>query len=191
MPTSLNAREDKWKRLYKSKLILPSHNVFCLVLPSTYPFNNACTHAPTQHLTHVRQSQHRVLEAPTEMSESESHSVVFNSLRPHGLYSPWNSPGQNTGVGSLSIFQRIFPTQGSNPGLPHCRWILYQLSHKGSPRILKWVACLFYSGSSRPWIEPGSPVLQTDSLPTELSGKLKHKWDTATNQSSLSAGENN
>ena len=46
---------------------------------------------------------------------------------------PWNSPGQNTGVGSLSLLQGIFPTQGSNPGLPHCRRILYQLSHKGSP----------------------------------------------------------
>ena len=49
------------------------------------------------------------------------------------LYSPWNSPGQNTGVGSLSLLQRIFPPQGSNPGLWHCRQILYQLSHKGSP----------------------------------------------------------
>ena len=65
-------------------------------------------------------------------SESESHSVVSDSLWPHGLYSPWNSLGQNTGVGSLSLLQGIFPTQGSNPGLPHCRWILYQLSHKGS-----------------------------------------------------------
>ena len=51
--------------------------------------------------------------------------------------SSWNSPGQNTGVGSLSLFQGIFPTQGSNPGLPHCRQILYQLSHKGSPRIME------------------------------------------------------
>ena len=66
--------------------------------------------------------------------ESESHSVVSNSLWPLGLYSPWNSPGQNTGVGSLSLLQGIFPTQGSNPCLPHCRWILYQLSHKGSVR---------------------------------------------------------
>ena len=64
------------------------------------------------------------------VSESASRSVVSNSLRPHGLYSPWNSPGQNTGVGSLSLFQGIFPTQGSNPGLLHCRRILYQLSHK-------------------------------------------------------------
>ena len=45
----------------------------------------------------------------------------------------WNSPGQNTGVGSLSLLQGIFPTQGLNPDLLHCRWILYQLSHKGSP----------------------------------------------------------
>ena len=64
--------------------------------------------------------------------------------------SPWNSPGQNTGVGSLSLLQEIFPTQGWNLGLPHYRWILYQLSHKGSPRILEWVAYPFSSGSSRP-----------------------------------------
>ena len=68
--------------------------------------------------------------------------------RPHGLYSPRNSPGQNTGVGSLSLLQGIFPTQGSNPGLPHCRWLLNQLSQKGSPRILEWVACSFSRGSS-------------------------------------------
>ena len=79
--------------------------------------------------------------------ESESHLVVSSFLRPHGLYSTWNSPGQNTGVGSLSFPHEIFPTQGSSPGLPHCRWILYQLSHEGGPRILEWVA---YSFSSRP-----------------------------------------
>ena len=63
---------------------------------------------------------------------SESHSVMSNSLQPHGLYSPWNSLGQNTGVGSLSLLHGIFPTQESNWGLPQCRQILYQLSHKGS-----------------------------------------------------------
>ena len=63
--------------------------------------------------------------------ESESHSGVSDSLWPHGRYSPWNSPGQNTGVGSLSLLQGIFPMQGSNPGVPHCRWIFYQLSHHG------------------------------------------------------------
>ena len=79
---------------------------------------------------------------------SESCSVVSDLLWSHGLYSPWNSPGQNTGVGSLCLLQWIVPTQGSNSGLPHCRWILYQLSHRGSPRILEWIAYPFSSGSS-------------------------------------------
>ena len=70
---------------------------------------------------------------PWHISESESRSVVSDSLKFHGLYSPWNSPGQNTGVGSLSLLQGIFPTQGSNRGLLHCRWILYQLNYEGSP----------------------------------------------------------
>ena len=62
----------------------------------------------------------------------------------------FNSLSQNTGVGSLSLLQGISPIQGSNPGLPHCRQILYQLSHKGSPRILEWLAYLFSRGSSQP-----------------------------------------
>jgi len=67
----------------------------------------------------------------------ESCSVMSDSLWQHGLYGPCNFPG-------------IFPSQGLNPGLPHCRWILYQQNHKGSPRILKWVAYPFSSRSSRP-----------------------------------------
>ena len=67
--------------------------------------------------------------------KSESCSVVSDPLKPHGLYSPWNSLGQNTGVVSLSLLQGIFPNQGSNPGFPHCRQIPYQLSHKGSPYL--------------------------------------------------------
>ena len=55
---------------------------------------------------------------------------MSDSLRPRGL--TWNSPGQNTGVGSRSLLQGITSTQGLNLGLPHCRQILYQLSHKGS-----------------------------------------------------------
>ena len=62
--------------------------------------------------------------------------------------SPCNSRSQNTGVGSHSLLQGVFRTQRSNPGLPRCRWILYQLSHQESPRILEWVADTF-SGSSR------------------------------------------
>ena len=75
---------------------------------------------------------------------------MSDSLRPHRLYSPWNSPGQNTGVGSCSLLQGIFQTQRLNPGLPHCRRILYHLSHQGSSRILEWVAYPFSRGSSPP-----------------------------------------
>ena len=71
-------------------------------------------------------------------------------VTPWTIYSPWNSPGQNTGVGSLSLLQRIFSAQGLNPGLPRCRQILYQLSHQGTPGRLEWVACPFSSGSSQP-----------------------------------------
>ena len=58
--------------------------------------------------------------------------VVSDSLRPHGLYSPWNSPGQNTEVGSLSLLQGIFPTQKSNPSLLHCQVSSLPLSHQGT-----------------------------------------------------------
>ena len=67
----------------------------------------------------------------------ESHSVVSDSLRPHGLYRPWNSPGQNTGVGSYFLPKGIFPTQRLNPGLSHCRRILYHLSQQGSPKLIR------------------------------------------------------
>ena len=153
--------------------------------------------------------------------ESESCSVVSDSMQPHGLYSPWNSPGQDTGrvavpfsqvssqppdwtqvflieggfftswatgkpkdtgVGSLSLLQGIFPTPESNQGLLHCRQILYQLSYQGSPWglfILKklniwikqnspeiWDHCtLFYEWSSVAWerIEP-PPLIHSLSI---------------------------
>ena len=109
---------------------------------SQYPstFRIWCLLYTSQDCHKIRQSRY----------ENESHSVMSDSLQPHGLYSPWNSPGQNMGVGSLSLLQGIFPTQGLNPSLPHCRQILYQLSHKGSPRILEWVAFPFSRGSSQP-----------------------------------------
>ena len=128
-------------------------------------------------------------EAGMGKSESESRSVLSDSLRPHGPYSPWNSPVEfhygvgslsilrgfsnpgieatsptlqadslpveppgkpkNTGVGSLSLLQWMFPTQESNQGVLHCRWILYQLSHKGSPTVVEWVTYPFSSGCSQ------------------------------------------
>ena len=85
-----------------------------------------------------------------ESEKWKSLSFVWLFATPRTLLSPWNSPGQNTGVGNLSLLQGIFPTHGSNAGLPHCRQILYQLSHKGSPRILEWVAYPFSGRSSQP-----------------------------------------
>ena len=85
----------------------------------------------------------------------------------HGI--EFSSP--DSGVDSLSLLQGIFPTQESNPGLSRCREILYHLSHQGSPRILEWVTYPSPEDLPYPGIEPGSPELQADSLPTELSGE--------------------
>ena len=82
-----------------------------------------------------------------------SHSIVSDSLGPHGLSQPGSSVHrilQATRVRCHLHLQGIVPTQGSNPGLPHGRWILYHLSHQGSPRILEWVAYPFSRGTSCP-----------------------------------------
>ena len=96
---------------------------------------------------------------------------MSDSLQPHGLYSPWNSPGHNTGVGNLSLLQGVFPTQRSNLGLLHCRRILNQLSHKGSQEYWRVWAIPSAEDLPNPGVELGSPALQVDSLPTELSEK--------------------
>ena len=112
------------KQGYWSGVPLPSplpHKYLPLSLFPSAIFNSSLSLTPTAYWSEI------LLE-----SESESHSVMSDSLLPHGLYSPWNSPGQNIRVGSLSLLQRIFLTQGSNPGLPYYRQILHQLSHKKS-----------------------------------------------------------
>ena len=84
-----------------------------------------------------------------------SRSVVSNFLWPP-KDCPWGSsvhgdtPGKNTGMGCHALLQGIFPTKGLNPGLLHCRQILYHLSHQGSPKILEWVAYPFSRGTSWP-----------------------------------------
>ena len=122
--------------------VLPSTTLFIRVLTSSHFFLPNCS--SKEYLEQTTKYSHKC------PSESKSYSVVSNSLRPHGLYSPWNSPGQNTGVGSLSPLQGIFPTQGWNPGLPHCRWILCQLSHKGSPQCPR----AFWNNSNQPIPHP-------------------------------------
>ena len=95
------------------------------------------------------------LDSITKTNPSSiSCSAMSDSLQPHGLWStkffcPKDSPDKNTGAGSHFLLQGIFPTQGSNLGLLHCRQILYRLSHQGSPKtkpeppenhtVFKWI----------------------------------------------------
>ena len=97
-------------------------------------------------------------------SESENCSVVSDSLQPHELYSPWNSVGQNTGMGSLSLLQGIFPTQGSNQGSLHYRWVLYQLSYWGSPKYSKWSQSWPLWPFLLPYIMPNLSLFLTELL---------------------------
>ena len=124
-------------------------------------FMNKCRHfhgvEPSCHWCQA--GQHRVSQilVNCRYNKCASHSLLIRKVKvklahscptlwPHRLYSPWNSPGQNT-VGSWSLLQGIFPTQGSNPGLPHCGRIPYQLSHKGNQKsLLKLVK---YSNKNR------------------------------------------
>ena len=96
------------------------------------------------------------------------------SLRPHGLYSPWNSPGQNTGVGSLSLLQGIFPTQRLNPGLLHCRQILFfffqadslPVKPQGKPSRSLW--------PTTNWHLPSTLTRSGASLVAQTVKNLKH-----------------
>ena len=115
-----------------------------LILDTSIFLLSLASQGPPRHPSGPQNSS--LLNVPSELI----HSVVSCSLQPYGLHSPWSFPGQNTGVGSISLLQGIFPNQRLNPGLPNCRWILYELNHKGSPGILEWVAYPFSSGSSQP-----------------------------------------
>ena len=107
---------------------------------------------------------------------------MFKSLRPHRAYTPLNSPGQNTRVGNLSLLQEIFPTQGLNTDLPHYRQILYRLSHKGSPRILEWVAYPFSSRSSRPRNRTGASYIAGGFFTSWAIGEALKRSFTAYDQ---------
>ena len=86
---------------------------------------------------HLKLTQHCESTVKVKVAQSCLTLCIPMDYTVHGMHlCPFSSPGQNTGVGSCSLLQGIFPTQGSNPGLPCCRRILYQLSHQGSPRIL-------------------------------------------------------
>ena len=91
------------------------------------------THTHTQ--THIHTHIFLYLFIERKKVKFTSNSFQPLGLQPFRLLSPWNSPGQNTGAGSHSLLQGIFPIQESNPDLSHCRQILYQLSYQGSPFI--------------------------------------------------------
>ena len=97
--------------------------------------------------------------APTLGKECESRSVVSSSLRPHGLKVHGILQARILEWVSHFLLQGIFPTQGSNQGLPHCRQILDQLSHKGSLRIPEW-------DLPNPGIGPGSPTFYLGGFST-------------------------
>ena len=103
-------------------------------------------------------------------------SYVWLFVTPMDCSSPGSSvqrifPGKNTEVGCHSLLLGIFLTQGSNPGLPHCRWILYHLRHQGSPRILEWVTIPFSKGSSQ-------PRDQTHVSCVFSTGRILYHWTT-------------
>ena len=112
-----------------------------------------------------------------EVKVTQSYLTLRNPMDYTVLGIP-GIPGLKTGMNTLSFLQWIFPTQGLSPGLLHCRWIIYQLSHKGSPRILEPIPSP--ADLPNPGIRSGSPALQVHSLPTELSGKpntiIRQSW---------------
>ena len=96
-------------------------------------------------------SEDKLWEKTVKLLVARSYLTLWpHGLKPSKLLCPWNSPGKNTEVGCHSLLQGIFPTQGSNPGLPHWKQILYQVSHKGSPRLLECIAYPFSSRFSQP-----------------------------------------
>ena len=115
-----------------------SLSLWCFVSSHLYPFKTLSVKTACIYFLFP------IFLFPLRVFESEIRSVMSDSLWPHGLFSPWSSPGQNTGVDICSLLQRLFPTQELNPGLPHCRQILF----------------FFF--------------LQADSLPAEPQGKPKN-----------------
>ena len=91
---------------------------------------------------------------------------MSDCLQPHGLCSPWNSPVSNNEVGNDSLLQGTFLTQGLNTGLPHCRWILYHLSHQGSSEaeVFLEFSCFFYDPSDVGNLISGSSAFSKTSL---------------------------
>ena len=152
---------------------MSSSSLICKFFPWSFNFNYYVFFLGTL-FTKQKQTNRYRKQTCSYQSESESHSVVSDSLWPHGLYSSWNFLDQDTGGDSLSLLQGIFPTQGVNPGLLRCRRMLIPAEPEAKPKntgvgslsLLQWIFL-------PPEFEPGSPALQVDSLPAEPWGKPK------------------
>ena len=127
----------------RKKQLMENRTAYFLCVSGTTQIQGTFVYQPPSTPPNINPTQ----ASPEWASMSESHSDMCDSLQHSGLYTQWNSPRQNTGVGSCSLLQGIFPTQGSNPGLPH---ILYQQSHQPGPKHLipenTFLHCL-----SQPW----------------------------------------
>ena len=138
--------------LYQSPKITLIGPTWVPLDPSLFPVlaSHGYTSSQLGRWNHMIDSPMRIIRSrgrtmPQRKGVSESRSIVSDSLQPRGPYSPRNSPGKNTGVGSLSFLQGIFPTQGSNRGLLHCRQSLYQLSYEGGHPTGKQTKYVRYS----------------------------------------------
>ena len=102
---------------------------------------------------------------------AQSCPILFNPMdySPPGFSVHGNSPGKNIGVGCHAFLQEIFPTQGFNPGLLHCKWVLYHLIHQGNPRILDWIPDPFSRVSSQP---------RNQTRVSYIAGRFSTKWAT-------------
>ena len=135
VPGILQARILEWVAISFSNACMQSR--FSHIRPCVTP-RTAAHQAPlsTEYILPLTNRWHYAVEPTTFTLCVLSRSVVFDSLWPHGLQPtrllcPMEFSGKNTGVGSHSLLREIFPTQGSNPGLLYCRWILYHVSHQG------------------------------------------------------------
>ena len=130
--------DNKWQHVASLYLRSLFGQVFCLLAISQEEFWSYSDLEMPLSLTLF--SSRKGHECRVLYTHTHTHTHIY------GLYSSWNSLGQNTRVGSLSLLQGIFPTQGSNPGLSHCRWILYHLSHRRSIIVITILnTCEFFN----------------------------------------------
>ena len=120
-----------------SKATLPQSMVLCP------PLNSRLIQQPSRTVV-FKMREENIKIIMVVVLDSRAWLSVTDSIDLARILCPWESPGKNTGVGCHSLLQRVFPTQGLNPGLLHCRQILYHLNHQGSPELLIYTyQCLY------------------------------------------------